>query len=375
MARRTQSEIDLFFTLLKAGLWEKSVRILPFEPIDFTALYNLADEQSVVGLIAAGLEHVADRKVTKQEALPFLKRVFSLETRNAKMNNSLVGFVNVLRNSGLTPVLIKGQGVAQCYERPLWRASGDIDLLLNGDSFDAASVTLAPLSSYEQSLDSRSVYKKHKEFKIDEWIIEIHGTLRTCLSKRLDNGLDAIQEQMFDKRLFRNCEIGDKAILLPSPDNDVIIVFAHILQHFFKGGIGLRQICDWCRLLFRFHNKIDYTFLEQRLAEMGILSEWKVFGCFAVDYLGLPQNCLPHYNSRYSKRAHQMLPYILAKGNFGHNTDNSYYSKTPVLLRKQISLFHQVRDTLSIFSVFPIDSIRFLFSFIKHGLKSTINGE
>lgn len=375
MVRRTQSVIDLFFTLLKAGLWEKSVRLLPFEPIDFTALYNLADEQSVVGLIAAGLEHVVDRKVTKQEALPFLKRVFSIETRNAKMNDSLGGLVNVLKNSGLTPVLIKGQGVAQCYERPLWRASGDIDLLLNGDSFDVASVTLAPLSSYEQCLDSRSIYKKHKEFKIDELIIEIHGTLRTCLSKRLDNGLDEMQGQMFDKGLFRRWEIGEEIILLPSPDNDVIIVFAHILQHFFKGGIGLRQICDWSRLLYRFHDRLDYSLLEQRLVEMGILSEWKVFGCFAVEYLGLPQNCQPLYNIRYLRRARRMLPYILTKGNFGHNIDNSYYSKTPILLRKQISLFHQVRDSLSILSVFPIDSIRFLFNFIKHGIKSTINGE
>ena len=75
---------------------------------------------------------------------------------------------------------------------------------------------------------------------------------------------------------------------LPSPDNDVIIVFTHFLQHFFVGGVGLRQICDWCRLLWTYRSEIDAAKLEGRLREMGIVSEWKAFGAFAVEYLGLP---------------------------------------------------------------------------------------
>ena len=68
--------IAVFWSLLRAGLWEQGIQREPFDPIDFSTLYDLADEQSVVGLIAAGLEHVKDKKVTKQEALPFLKKVF-----------------------------------------------------------------------------------------------------------------------------------------------------------------------------------------------------------------------------------------------------------------------------------------------------------
>ena len=68
----------VFFELLKAGLWEQSVRLAHFPAIDFDALYTMADGQSVVGLIAAGFEHLEDMKVTKQQVLPFMKKVFSV---------------------------------------------------------------------------------------------------------------------------------------------------------------------------------------------------------------------------------------------------------------------------------------------------------
>ena len=71
----------VFFELLRAGLWEQSVRLSAYEPIDFNELYEMADGQSVVGLLAAGLEFVEDRKVVKKEALPFMKKVFSAFNR------------------------------------------------------------------------------------------------------------------------------------------------------------------------------------------------------------------------------------------------------------------------------------------------------
>ena len=65
MKERKRKVEDIFFVLLRAGLWEQSVQIQSYCPIDFDALYEVADKQSVVGLLAAGLEHVADMKVTK----------------------------------------------------------------------------------------------------------------------------------------------------------------------------------------------------------------------------------------------------------------------------------------------------------------------
>ena len=52
---KKNSIIDVFFALLRGGLWEEDVCLSSFGEIEFSQVYNLAEEQSVVGLIAAGI--------------------------------------------------------------------------------------------------------------------------------------------------------------------------------------------------------------------------------------------------------------------------------------------------------------------------------
>lgn len=45
--------------------------LLPYGDIDYAEVMRLAQEQAVVGLVAAGLEHVTDVKVPQVWALQF----------------------------------------------------------------------------------------------------------------------------------------------------------------------------------------------------------------------------------------------------------------------------------------------------------------
>ena len=89
---------------------------------------------------------------------------------------------------------------------------------------------------------------------------------------------------------------GKTQVFLPGYDCDAIYVFTHILQHFYKGGIGLRQVCDWCRLLWTFKDKLNLELLESQIRKAGLMSEWKAFGVFAVEYLGMPKEAMPFYS-------------------------------------------------------------------------------
>ena len=55
--------------LVKAGLWEKQVQLSSIGEIDFDDILRIADEQSVVGLVTAGIEHVVDVKVPQDDVL------------------------------------------------------------------------------------------------------------------------------------------------------------------------------------------------------------------------------------------------------------------------------------------------------------------
>ena len=313
-----KSKVNLFFDLIKSGLWEQGVKLLPFQPIDFDALYDLADGQSVVGLIAAGLEHIEDMKITKPMALPFLKKVFSLEGRNQAMNKFIGGTVQLLRDRGVYTLLVKGQGVAQCYARAQWRSAGAVDFFLYADNYEKAKGVLTPVASDVEGEDRRRL---HLAMTIDEWTVELHGTLHTEISKRINKGIDAIQREIFTQGKVRVWRNGDTDVFLPAPDEDVVLVFTHILEHFFVGGVGLRQLSDWCRLLWTYREQIDVPLLESRLRGMGLIPEWKGFAALAVGYLGMPVDAMPLYSDapKYRRKADRICRLVLQTGNMGHN--------------------------------------------------------
>ncbi len=61
-----------FLELVRAGLWEWNVQLLQFGKIDYEYIFRLAEEQSVSGLVTAGLEHVVDTIVQKDIMLRFI---------------------------------------------------------------------------------------------------------------------------------------------------------------------------------------------------------------------------------------------------------------------------------------------------------------
>lgn len=360
-----------FFELVRAGLWEKKARLSQFGKVDCEEVMRLAEEQSLVGLITAGLEHVVDVKAPKDVLLQLVGQTLQLEQQNTAMNYFIGILVDKMRKSGIYTLLVKGQGVAQCYERPLWRSCGDVDLFLNDDNYKKAKAFLSPMAS---EVENGNRYEEHLAMTIDSWIVELHGNLRCGLCKKIDIELDAIKKETFYGGDVSSWINGHTHIFKLSENNDAIYVFTHILSHFYKGGIGLRQICDWCRLLYINRDKINHSVLQNRIQKMGLLSEWKSFGAFAVEYLGMPKDSMPFYSpdAKWKRKADKICAFIMEVGNFGHNRDMSYYSKYPYCMQKVISMGHRCGDLLRHARIFPLDSLRFFPYMILIGVKETI---
>ena len=363
-----------FLALVRAGLWETDVRLSQWGNIDFKEIYQLAEEQSVVGLVAAGLEHVIDCRPVKEDVLSFVGSALQIEHRNNEMNSFIANLIGKMRSVGIYSLLVKGQGVAQCYERPLWRSCGDVDLFLSNDNYQR---TKSFLMSMAQTIEEEKEDILHFAVTIDSWVVELHGTLNRGLSKRVDKGLDRIKKDIFEGGNVRSWMNGNTQIFLPSADNDAIIVFTHILQHFFYGGIGLRQVCDWCRLLWTYKDKLNQNELESRIKSMGLKTEWEAFASLAVNNLGMPEDSMPMYKSsrRIFSKANYILAIIIETGNFGHNRDTSYYKKYPFLLYKSISFFKNSWDSLRHMKIFPKDATRIWFIRLFEGIRFVAKGK
>lgn len=363
-----------FFELVRAGLWEKEARLLPFGKIDYEEVMRLAEEQSVVGLVSAGLEHVVDSKVPKEEVLQFVGRTLQLEQRNSAMNKFVGELVEEMRKAGIYTLLLKGQGIAQCYERPLWRTCGDVDFFLSEENYKKAKEFLFPKAT---TVKKEYTSEQHLGMEIGRFEVELHGTLYSGLSTSIEKGLDELKRAAFNEGNVRSWMNGRTQIFLLKPSEDVIYVFTHILQHFYKGGIGLRQICDWCRSLWTYRSELDLRLLESRIKRMGLMSEWKAFGYFAVEYLGMPTETMPFYSSKekWKRKADKICAFILEVGNMGHNRDTSYSEKYPYPIRKIYSFGRRCSDLVRHTTIFPMDSVRFFPRIMFNGMRSVVKGE
>ena len=358
-----------FFELMRAGLWEKEALLDQYKKVDYDEVLRIADEQSIIGLVTAGIEHVQDVKIPQDVVLQFIGMSLQLEQQNKALNDFIVWLLETLRKKDVYTLLVKGQGIARCYERPLWRASGDVDLLLSDTNYEKAKKVLIPLAD--------NVEQEYKTFKHigmtmnGDYVVELHGTLHSRLSRKVDRVVDEVQKDVFCGGNVRSWYNNGTSVFLPSADNDVIFVFTHILHHFYLGGIGLRQICDWCRLLWTYRSKLDLRLLKSRIHGMGLMSEWKAFAALAVNFLGMPSEAMPFYDSRFKVKGERILEFVLETGNFGHSRNRTVPGN--YLSRKTVSLWNKGKDFGRHAMIFPMDSIKFFWHFFWNGVELAIN--
>ena len=303
----------VFLQLVKAGLWGNGNLDIRIDgTTDWQEVYRLATEQSVLGLVLAGLEH-SDVKPSQVLLLQWIGEVQMIEQRNKAMNQFVAELVEKMRAADIYAILVKGQGVAQCYEKPLWRPSGDVDLLLSEVNYKKAKELLLPLSSSNKNEER---YSQHLGMSIGQWYVEIHGSLRTGLSARVDKEVDAVQESVFIGGNVRSWDNSGTLVFLPAPTEDVFLVFTHFIKHFYKEGMSLRQVCDWCRLLWTYRESLNYGKLELWINKAGLMKEWKTFYNLASRYLGMPEinlNLDANLNdsANLDRKAERLMAFIL----------------------------------------------------------------
>lgn len=324
-----------FLELVKAGLWGNENPDIRIDgTTDWQEVYRLATEQSVLGLVLAGLEH-SDVKPPQVLLLQWIGEVQMIEQRNKAMNQFVAELVEKICAADIYAILVKGQGVAQCYEKPLWRPSGDVDLLLSKVNYKKAKELLLPLSSNSKNEER---YSQHLGMSIGQWYVEIHGSLRTGLSAKVDKEVDAAQDSVFIGGNVRSWDNNGTLVFLPAPTEDVFLVFTHFIKHFYKEGMSLRQVCDWCRLLWTYRESLNYELLESWIRKAGLMSEWKAFYNLASRYLSMPDldSRLMVHDSRFDDKADRLMEFIL--GGYSGN---------------------KIKDTLQIAKIFPWKALRY----------------
>ena len=366
-----------FFELVRSGLWGHPADSGLFcGGDDWKTLFRMASMQALVGLFADGAGTLPKELMPPSELVRRLYVLVEASRRaNLQLDSVLAELVTLLRENGIEGVLLKGQGLSRDYLVPGHRMCGDIDFYVAGKENYLRSCELVRSMGEKEGEESES--DKHFHFNRKGCQIEIHKRPATDINPFADRRLKRWTRLRLGEGCgMRTLEIGGVAVNLPPAAFDSVFILQHISNHMLKGGVGLRQLCDWCRYLYVHGGEIDCLQLSRDLDMLHLKENWQLMGYIAVNMLGLPEEMMPFYTPRAEKKAMRCLEIILSSGNFGKygkNASAGHHACTNVMLRKMHSCSLVLSRQAGLLKVIPRDVLAYVPWYILDGVRRAIS--
>lgn len=261
---------DIFFAVLRAGLWEQDLRLDAAPGADgWQEVLQTARDQAVLGLVYRGMAHLPAEQLPPA---PVRMRLLSDVDRIARRVQALGAverdLLERLRAAGLHPTVQKGSEAGKYYAHPELRESGDIDLCFPAGELPLARETLtaAGAASVHAASDG-SVVCRYRDVTV-----ELHP-------------------RYFDLHVGE-----DRLPEVPSVVAELVMLSAHILKHAIGEGVGCKQLCDMARALDGAEGRYDKAALRAALRRCGLLRWHRLLCSLLVTDLGLdPARCLPDF--------------------------------------------------------------------------------
>ncbi|WP_286727478.1 MULTISPECIES: nucleotidyltransferase family protein [Sphingobacterium] len=190
------------------------------------------------------------------------------------MNTVIAAQYIFFSDIGLSPILQKGQGVAQCYRSPLHRFSGDIDWYFAHGEYAKARNLLKNENIFIEDTKYQNIDVEHHKKLFD-----IRNPFKAGYLKKL---------QIKFAEQYQYLQIENQSVRLLSPELQLLQVNVHILKHLISLGIGLRQFCDSARLYHTLSSQIDPDILKKIYRDLGILQWAHALHRILVELIGLP---------------------------------------------------------------------------------------
>lgn len=351
-----------FLELLKAGLWGNTVNPDNFKPesTNWKAIARMAYEQVVMVVVSDAIETLPKECYPPED---IILRFAMSRTKTLQMhkllNATIRQIIEAFEEQGVCSVLLKGQGLAQCYLNPMSRACGDIDLYTGFGGYKKAVEIIDSLNQGKQIREATECVH-HMHTCLNDVDVEIHRQASFIHGRRMDSNFqnwtkDSL-DQFFGTGQFETWDNDGTAVALPTPTFNAFYILHHSIRHMTTEAMVLRQVCDWMMLLHKYHSQLDVELLKRKLKEMHMMTVWEEFSRLAVNFLGFPKEELPIPMTSLEPTpvTYKLLKHILIPGNFATLTSKERsLSNMPYLKRKWRGFTYQANRLLQLFKLFP----------------------
>ena len=235
----------LFDFLRRASGFEACVDHVPVNLSldEWKKIYEEAKRQSVLDVVFTVIS-----KLPKEERPPkhllvcWAAHAEATMDMNKRINQEAARLTDLFSKVGRRTAVLKGAANARLYPDPFSRQCGDIDLWIEGGrkSVEKLLLDLKLLPELEESGCRHHV---HLPENADGVVVEAHYKPASGIPFK-----DGAFQKYLNKEIL-NAELVPEGFYAPSIKFALVMQLAHLQQHFFTRGLGLRQYMDYFILL------------------------------------------------------------------------------------------------------------------------------
>ena len=327
----------LFFQVLRYSIGISDEMPAGISSEAWNTIYQTARQQSLLGVVFHGIQRCAVEKPDRNLLLQWFSVSEQIRLGNQKANRAAVETARFFRENGYRVCILKGQGNSLNYPDPYVRMSGDIDIWVEGEPRRV-------LDFARKYVPGAKFCYHHIEFKkVGGVETEIHyrpSFMNNLFhNRRLQEWFGRMADEQFGHKVELPEGVGE--ICVPTNGFNRIYQMAHISNHFFHEGIGLRQIVDYYFVLKQGFTEEERRRDEQLLKRVGLHKMASAVMYILKEVLHLEEQLLlVPADERLGKL---LLNEMLLSGNFGQcdqrvKHDGSQLSRNIQRLKRDLRL-------------------------------------
>lgn len=310
---------------LQSFLWGTKPDLVLTTKAEWDVFWQLTQQQKVMPMAADALLPQLILADDTQNALKAIRETgIGLMAGQTVRTQTFLKIYQDLLEAGTRPLVVKGLICRSLYEKGELRASGDEDLLVSLDEFDAVCAILEECGMHKESgtEDAQVV-------SFFDWGIGLHLEVHRSLFSNESAAYGKWNQYFVDAGIVEENAFG-QSVWTFSPTENMLYLFLHSFKHFFHSGFGVRQVCDICVFASVRGNEINWRELFRQLKEVNA----DVFSVnllqIGLEYLGFSRYAVQlnkimlEYNAVLD--CNDLLEDLLVGGVYGSNSEMRKHS-------------------------------------------------
>lgn len=342
-----------FLHILKTALLGGQLTESELTEAQLETLADLALQHKVLPLVCdaihglpglSGTEFLARlRKQSRQQII--------LQTRKSYDFLELYG---KLRDSGVTPLVVKGIICRSLYPQPDHRPSSDEDLMIMPSQFALCHQVLTQYGLHTEASAAQleNDYEIPYRSAASPLFIELHRHLFPPESEAYGD-LNRFFDGAFENAVQET--VDGIAVATLAPTDHLFYLIVHALKHFLHSGFGIRQVCDIILYANAWGNRVDWAKLMQQCRQ--IRAEYFAAAIFRIgqNYLVFdPEKaCYPQQWRQLQVSEESLLRDILLGGVYGSASMSRQHSSNITLNAVAASKQNRKAGNALLGSLFP----------------------